>query len=77
MKVAELTIINDGISKTENHHPGVNQPWNVALCGQDLRGDNIAGESWEECKPVNGKITCPQCLDIIYVIRQLKKGIDF
>ena len=77
MKVAQLTITDNGLSKTENHHPGVNQPWDVALCGQDLRGDSIAGESWEEHKQVNGKVTCYQCLIIILEVKKLKKGIDF
>ncbi len=76
MKVAKLTIKNGTIVNTKLHHPGITQPWVTALCGQDLWGDNVAGECWEEAEEVEGKINCPDCLRIIRVCRKLQRS-DF
>lgn len=76
MKVAKLTITDGTIVKTSMHHPGVAQPWDVSLCGQDLMGDNIGTEKWQEAVAVNGKIDCPDCLAIIRTCRALRRS-DF
>lgn len=76
MKVAKLTIIDGESIETKLHHPGVNQTWDIALCGQDLMGDNIAGATWKEAQSVDGKIDCPDCIAIIKACKALRKS-DF
>ena len=67
MKVAKLKVEGE----TFNHHPGVNQVFDLALCGQDLSGDSWLG--WETAEVIDGKINCPECLRIIIECRSLKE----
>lgn len=76
MKVAKLTITDGATVKTKMHHPGITQPWDISLCGQDLMGDSIGTESWPEAEAVDGKIDCPDCLAIIKTCRALRRS-DF
>lgn len=76
MKVAKLTITDGVTVKTRQHHPGITQPWDISLCGQDLLGDRIGNESWQQAQEVDGKIDCPDCLAIITTCRALRKS-DF
>ncbi len=77
MKVARLKIVDGDSVSVRNHHPGINQPFDISLCGQDLMGDRIGTEQWEIADKVDGKIDCPSCLRIISECRRLKKGKDF
>ena len=74
MKVAKLTIQDGKSIKTNCHHPGIWQPWDISLCGQDLMGDTIGSEHWDQAIRVNGKIDCPDCLAIIRTCRALHKS---
>jgi hypothetical protein len=68
MKVARLKVERYRVIQ---HHPGVEQPWDVALCGQDLMGDDWLG--WGTAEKVEGKVTCPDCARIIHACRQLNR----
>ena len=70
MKVARLKKRDE---KAKNHHPGLFQYMDSALCGQDLIGDY----EWKRAKLIEGKITCRECLIIIKACQKLQKGIDF
>lgn len=50
------------------HHPGVLQPYDVALCGQDLIGDT----EWEIAIVTNEKINCEICIRIIVECKKIK-----
>ena len=76
MKVAKLTIKDGDHESTVCHHPGINQPWDISLCGQDLMGDRIGTEKWGCAVEVDGKIDCQMFVAIILTCKELRKS-DF
>lgn len=67
MKTAKIKI--DG--KWTIHHPGILQPFDSALCGQDLIGDESLG--WGIAEESTQRITCSDCIRIIEACWQVKK----
>lgn len=45
-----------------------------ALCGQDIVGDNIDGDKWDEAKPTDKKVNCDNCLAIYEYVKNHKRN---
>lgn len=68
MLVARLKVSN---TKVLHHHPGVFNPWDVALCGHDLTGDEDLG--WGTAKKREGQVTCQDCARLMHVLSKVKR----
>lgn len=44
----------------------------VALCGHDLAGDSIHGDSWDRAEYTNRRVNCRECLIIMHYVRGSK-----
>jgi hypothetical protein len=40
-----------------------------ALCGQDIIGDEVGGDSWTEAKQTNRRVNCADCRAIVDHVR--------
>ena len=46
----------------------------MALCGQDILGDAMAGESWGMATPSQRRVNCPHCMAIVRHVRGTTRG---
>lgn len=67
MKRMMHTRTEDGQTEVLVHYEGA--LGEDALCGHDLSGDSVAGESWTAATETRRRVNCQDCLAIVRHVR--------
>ncbi len=61
------TRADDSGPAQATHLEGIGDAY--ALCGKDVSGDDLTHRKPPECLPGRARITCPDCLQIVALVR--------